>query len=590
MPGLTLLPRSASQSSVRDALSTYAARTNLEMSCLRAARPTVLATHNDATQLVTCRLGDVWFAVEGVLYGTDLRDRLSSLAPLLFESNSPASTSHEALYEWLRTTDGDFVIAAVHQPSRQWRLINDAMGRLPLYSAPEPLCVTRDYPLFYHLSAAPALDRLGAAQMLHLGYPLGRRTLLSDVHRLFPATLLSGAPRSSPDRQTLGPPAFAYRPESPPASAADLVEAFVTATKRRAGWNRGAPTLALSGGLDSRAVACALKQTSASFQTTTFERADGLNNKDVRGAEALRRTLSLPGETVSLPAPTGRDLRFLMDLKGGLNALDIAHLVPFLQHARSTTPAPGHLLTGDGGILLRDLRPASPLSSIESVAAALERSCRLPADLAAPCVGVSPEALRMSVRERLDASAADSVEQAAIAFELERAYKFAHEGEDRNRYFAWSSTPFYSLPFAARASSVPACEKVHFSLYRDFLEVLDPRSLEVGYADFSGVRMTSFQLALYRWIRAAVRAVPPLLRLVRTVRGQTPRYAPDAPRLQCLRAHLPSAPTLDAGAVNAVLERSRDRLQVNLFLTLVAADRLRTGKSPLQPRYDDVTL
>ena len=77
-------------------------------------------------------------------------------------------------------------------------IINDILGRLPLYyyhKRESELIVSRELPFLASLTGDDPhednrFDRIGMAQYLLIGFPLGNRTLLADVSRLKPASLL----------------------------------------------------------------------------------------------------------------------------------------------------------------------------------------------------------------------------------------------------------------------------------------------------------------------------------------------------------------------------------------------------------------
>ena len=56
----------------------------------------------------------------------------------------------------------------------------------------------------------------------------------------------------------------------------------------------------------------------------------------------------------------------------------------------------------------------------------------------------------------------------------ERIFKWLTEGEDRNRCFFWSATPYSSFEFFESAMRCPDEQKSYYGLYREFLLQLSP--------------------------------------------------------------------------------------------------------------------
>ncbi len=61
----------------------------------------------------------------------------------------------------------------------------------------------------------------------------------------------------------------------------------------------------------------------------------------------------------------------------------------------------------------------------------------------------------------------------------ERALKWLFEGEDRNRDFCWTTTPYYSLPFARQALEVNMSAKAHGKLFLQLFQQLPGRLEEI---------------------------------------------------------------------------------------------------------------
>jgi len=67
---------------------------------------------------------------------------------------------------------------------------------------------------------------------------------------------------------------------------------------------------------------------------------------------------------------------------------------------------------------------------------------------------------------------------------FERGQNWLYEGEDRNRSYIWSTTPFYSPQFFKLAHSIPEKEKEKFKLFREFTRLIDPRLNEISNANW----------------------------------------------------------------------------------------------------------
>ncbi len=498
-----------------------------------------------------------WIGLEGYMYGLTRPQQRRTLTRL-------AAHAFEGQYHALRTTliqlDGAFAAFFLDRKTNEWAVMNDGLGRLPMYhwTAPEAFYLSRDFRLFAHVPSPPAADRLGMAQQLMLSYPLGQRTLLEGVKRLPPCTLVHSRPAAPPRIISLHVHDFggrAHADKSLQENAQALADRFDASCTARA-HHASTCAVALSGGLDSRAVALGLQRAEHPFETLTFVRPDASNQRDVEGAAALADRFGFDAHTLSLPPTTGRHVHQLLRAKGGLNSFDVGFMVSFLESIQEQYSPSAHLFTGDVGVALRDLRPVPDIHHEAIMSHVLQRCWFSPA-FTARLTGISEESLLQSVRERLAAYPESNPTDQFKHFLYEWVYKFSFEGEDRNRYYCWSSAPFLSEPLVDYALQCPDDQKVGFKLYRAFLQILHPRSLDIGYSDFLGIRMTPFQLQAYRFARTFVRAFPRFKRFLQRQLGRRRTYDRQHPVVQCMRDQLmhspPIADYIDIDTLNQVL-------------------------------------
>lgn len=490
--------------------------------------------------------------MEGRLYGLSddaVRADLEALASWLFADKE---NNEDALRTWLLDHDGDFVIAVQHKVSDDWSLLNDALGRLPLYhyQGKEFHIVSREIGFINRLVGITAADPLGVAQYLTFGYPLGLRTLWSDVNRLAPGSLLKWRRGTAhAERRLLH--GFDFNDTAmqitPQEAAEELVPLLESACKHRADPS-GHNLLSLSGGLDSRTVAVGLQRAGCAFKAATFEQSSNANAADVRIAEELAKRLQLDWMKFSLPSPTGREVQEILRLKSGLVNISQAYDVHYFErllskHNRSTVH-----FSGDGGDkVLPDLHPGRGFRSTRSLAEYIIDRHRLMSLREVERLTKVPQgALAAELTKLLDAYPEVSLPAKYIHFMIyERGIHWLFEGEDRNRCAFWSCTPFYSLPFFRATMRLPQDSKKNHLLYGEFLKQLSP--IAAGIEDAGKGRAPSEpayrrKIALAAWIAR----YNELRRLVAALVRQVPTYSPNDSVVQGLRQLLESGEILPA--------------------------------------------
>jgi hypothetical protein len=181
---------------------------------------------------------------------------------------------------------------------------------------------------------------------------------------------------------------------------------------------------------------------------------------------------------IKLESNTLAQTQQLMQLKQGLNYGGMAFLLPFLEYFSRQNHA---MLTGDGGDkLLADLRPLMRLPDEKQLFNYLLREHgRTTLETAAHWLGLSAISLKDYLFTHLE-SYHETPDRAYSQFLLrERARKWLFEGEDRNRAFCWTTTPFYSLPFARQALDVKMSEKAFGKLFLQLFQELPGRLEEI---------------------------------------------------------------------------------------------------------------
>jgi Glutamine amidotransferase domain len=155
---------------------------------------------------------------------------------------------------------GSFNLVALDVRRRVFTIANDRLGSIPLYYAlVAEGCVASTHPAILRLTGLVdgALDLTGLAELMYLGYTVGERHVLRDVHVLPAASLLSwdSHRRSCVISQTALNP-FAVMPRPGPPDVDEIAATVSTACRRLARLGKRVAHLQ-SGGMDSRLILAA---------------------------------------------------------------------------------------------------------------------------------------------------------------------------------------------------------------------------------------------------------------------------------------------------------------------------------------------
>jgi len=526
---------------------------------------------------------DLLIHLEGRLYHLEeakLAAELLSLSRLVFTSQKDPRPH---LARWVREADGDFLLVMVHKADGCIAVINDVFGRLPTYFhlRDDVLILSRDLRLVTRVRGAADFDRMALAQYLLLGFPLGERTWFAGIQSLEPASLVMiDPPRSSIQVGKLHEfnlEGEEHRQQSPTVNAQNLISRFRKACRVRATGN-GPHLVSLSGGLDSRAVAAGLCREGIPFTAATFLDFQQTNGSDVAAAAQVAKVLGVEWQMFPLAAPRGKDVARLLAMKSGANNLRMSFILAFFQQLQERFGPGITYFTGDGGgDALGDSRPYRRVRTPEDlVDYLLERYQVWPLDEVASLSQLKAKDIKGEIAAHLASYPETSPDRKYKHFFcLEVATKMYHEGEDRNRHFFWSASPFYSFDFFNYALNCPDRDKKEYRLYREFLGQLHPGVGGIAYANWQAP-ITSIKFKWLYHLKCLTRARPNLIRNLRRLSKRYDLVEPASIILECLRDQSvtcgPLSHYIDSRSLARLLEgpRGYDKLQLWTLVTLTS--------------------
>ncbi len=390
---------------------------------------------------------------------------------------------------------------------------NDWLGRLPVYryQHQQQLFIGRSlHVLFQQVPKCP--DRLGLAQYLWAGYSIGQRTIFQHVAPVAPgSTLLWHLPSGSLVQQqsaVLQMDQYDGRPKE--AHAARLHELFLASCRRLQTTGPNNWHLSLSGGQDSKAVLAGMQQAGARLQSSSFLLSGA--ERDVQLASALAVRAAVPWEAFTIGSNCQEDVQWLIALKQGLNYSGMAFIKCYLEQV-AAAHAGATLLTGDGGdVILPYFGEAStPRSADDLVRTLLRRHAIASPTMAAAVAGIGADELAQSIYDLIATyPEADRNDQSVHFAFCERIGKAYFEGEDRNRYFIWCTTPFYDPALVKAAMAVPQVFKRNYSLYYQWLRLVCPDWAHLP--DAGGGRPGGWYFHGRKWVRENFRSTAPFVK------------------------------------------------------------------------------
>jgi len=437
----------------------------------------------------SCETDSLSIHLEGHIYGESKEGMGRALAVLGERLTGAWTDCKDVLRPWILKTDGQFVCVVRHKTSGRVMLFNDVFGRLPLYYH---LCggqavFSRDLKLVWEIAGCHEFDRQAVWEYLLFLYCLDYGTLLSGVKRL-PAAGAVLIDQQEGIRvealHTFDLEHKQHKGESLETNADRLVELLTESCRRRAALE-GTTVLSLSGGLDSRAIAGALRRGGVSFEATSWLDAGKRVQADVDVARRVAESLGIQHHVHELRPATGAAVVELLKIKNGQVNLGIPHALQYFREVRDKYGCGLTYLSGNGGDkAMPDLRSRTRLRTLdELVGHILRRNQLFSTELLGRLVGVDEDEILWRIRRLVASFPEEDLRAKYVHFVVcQRGFMRFVEGDERQRFFFEVGAPFWSPEFFFYAMNCPDEQKHGSRLYAQVLQ-----KLHCGLADIERV-------------------------------------------------------------------------------------------------------
>ena len=397
---------------------------------------------------------------EGMVYNLDPKEHFKELTRLL------DAYHFDEVIEKIRYWDGEFVFMHRDRSSKSMYIVNDSWGRLPVYywQQGDQFIASRNISCITHF-AQPEYHPLHLGMNLLLGTDLGTNTIWKNVQRMPPRSILHIHGDGHISLYEYFYLESVGGNKTLEEVAPSIQKQFDASLKSRLEQLKN-PSISLSGGLDSRLIAAGVKKLEQDIPLITYSRKDGTDYLDDSSSEDIVKRLDLKQhEVFEIHPPELPDAEELLQFKQGINYLSMSYVLPYYRmHAERELTT----ITGDGGgKFFVDL---SALKSIRSMKGLMRYIMRYNAfcslETAAKLVGISTMELEENVIGHLDSYPFASFDDKYVYYLIREAgINWAFEGEDRNRQYVWSTTPFYNPKLIETCLSIPQNAKEYGGLY-----------------------------------------------------------------------------------------------------------------------------
>jgi len=554
---------------------------NYSKSILFSEKPyIVMTTKYESYPVKSFQDEKYFYYLEGNIYNKNLDTlwlEFNTIGNLVFNKKSFDS---QRIKKCLHNYDGDYIILIIDKQSKELILLNDFLGRLPLYfyKKADKLILSRDIKFVTNLIDNILLKKLSIAEYLLFGYCLGDKTLFESIKRFEPASILKISPiHNKVELKNFHIYNFdnkEFLDENIDKVAEKLHDYFIEACDNRHHKNSN-NLVSLSGGLDSRSVAAGLKKLNKPFQCVTYLNYDNRERIDVKVANSIAKSLKVNWKLFNLISQDIKDYVMLLNLKYGLNYLPMGFITQFFTQLNEYFKENIIYFTGDGGgRLLRDLRPQKKIDSVTKLINYILANNQIftLAEIS-KMLNISTKSIINEITQQVQKYPETDFCQKYVHFLVyERGVNWNFEGEDRNRCFFWSVTPFYSTFFFDYVFKCNENYKTYYNLYKTFLNKLNPNILSIPDANYN-LPITSYRFKLRALIKSFFNTLPlevqqKLRKIV--VKKNIPNHD-DLVALKCLEKQLLNNKLLDeyfSIKYTKNLLRKKNKIALETLLTI----------------------
>lgn len=538
-----------------------------------------------------------WITViEGCVYNRLDRAVKEELTEFSLSNSTPTELA-EQIKGFVSKTEGEFLVVKYDKQEGSCLVFNDAFGRLPLYyfcpnSDSTLFVMSREVKFIMPFLVDLDVDKTALADYLLFGYSLGDRTLWKDIRRLPPATMIltnvekKGVVLKETLSWNLDPRSCESKnSNSLHEKTSRLVDLFIGSLKGIADRFSEEYThvVSLSGGLDSRTTLAGLRQIGISPIACSYP------SGEIRIARKTARALKVNHHTVSSSCEISDE--DYVELTDGLLDIGLRPLFSYLYGIKEKVGNKAILYTGDGGDkTLSPLHFRSSISNLrELLSYIIETDHIFNLDEISSMLNVHENDLREHLENHLMSYPEETMEGKFLHFKVfERGFKWLFVGEDRNRFFLWSTTPFYSLRFFATSIKESQRMKEHYMLYKDFLLNLNPVLTRIQYYNrLIPLSTPNWLLKLYliafEWLKRHL-YVQGASNPINFLMGEPTQQILDKTRKKILRllSQKDVFDFLDSSRVSRQILSEKNQMKLNVLATFILHASLTTDMSPLE--------
>jgi len=425
---------------------------------------------------------DFIILIEGKIYDTDPeqdKDFLQQARALLNPNDHV-----ERILDYFHNLDGEFIIYVIDDKRENIVVVNDYLGRLPLYVySQKQFILSRDIFVMDKVTTGLLFDESSIYQYLRIGFPLGHRTLYHDIDRLDASSLVriaKGTVNTESHPFDTGQFNGSFTEKEPEKALYDI---FSKALKNRLKEKKKV-VISLNGSMASRLVMGEIVKSGYPVEYAAYKMDQPVSGNEMAIIKQVGRHYNRTPLISNCKSWSPEFFTELATAKGAMDDVGSAYVLQYLKDLSSHFQV---MITGNGGTdTLGFLFPDIPLGKSKFARYAIKKhrlsTIRSLDKFLLFDLDEQEKLLRDYLRQ-LPFKDSNLKYKSFLLGELGAHLKF--EEEDRNRSYIWSTSPFYHPEFFRLAHSIPEKAKKKLRLLSKFTHLVDPTLADIPDADLN---------------------------------------------------------------------------------------------------------
>jgi asparagine synthase (glutamine-hydrolysing) len=471
-------------------------------------------------------LNNILIVIEGYIYNTE-KEKIFDYISEMQKNKTLLCT--DVVAKRLEKVDGDYIIYIINTEVNEIVIINDQLKRLPLYYFENKDCLicTRDLK-FITSNINVTLNKKGLIDYLLFMVPSGNETLHENIFKLDCASILYSTENKFEiqNYHVWNYQEQIYKKNSFQRNHEILTKILVEGMKNRISKINGKNiNVLLSGGLDSRTIIAMLSKYDEFIQTHTFLFADKSNLIDYQKSKEIASLVDFQWNGYYIEDVDEENIRKLINLKDAMNYAGVANILSFLE---VITKKNEQYYTGDWGRIFKNDFPREKIYNFkELIDYIVNNKAVFKPEIVAEILNIPLEKVYDRIKEIVSSYPETNFKYKYLHFLYhERTLNWLQEGEDRNRKYFWSATPFSNQLLFDYAKNINPKQKISYKLYKKIISNIDSRFLDISYEKIDDIRSLKFVIS--DKIKLLLGFSPTIKRILKKNKKKEKKYFEDS--------------------------------------------------------------